>query len=56
MEIIIIIVVIFIFGLVLRRKDDDLLDTLGRGANFGCWLVLIIAAIIIYSIYQSQKH
>ena len=56
MEIIIIIAVIFIIGLVLRRKDDDLLDTLGRGANFGCWLIFIIIAIIFYSIYQSQQH
>lgn len=53
MELIIIIAIIFIFGLALRRKDDDLLDTLGRGANFGCWLVLIIAAIFIYSVYKS---
>ena len=47
------IVVIFIIGLALRRKDDNLLDTLGRGANFGCWIILVIAAIFCYLMSQS---
>lgn len=51
--IVIIIVLIFIVGLVQRKKDDNLLDTLGKGANFGCFIILVIAAIFCYLMSQS---
>lgn len=50
---IVIILIALILGLISRNRDDNFLDTLGRGFNIGCalifWIIIITIAILYYS-------
>jgi hypothetical protein len=53
MEILIIVLILFLFiGFIFRNKEDNLLDTIGKGFNIGCgiifWFLVIIGLYIYY--------
>ena len=51
-SLLIIIVIFFILGLIFRNREDNFLDTLGKGFNIGCGIIfwiIITLAIIYYS-------
>lgn len=52
MTLLIFIIIFFILGLLMRNKGDNFLDTLSKGAEIGCVMVLIVLAIILYILHQ----
>jgi hypothetical protein len=49
MEIITILAIALIVGLIIRKKDDNTMQTLSKGC--GCLVVLIIIAILLFYYY-----
>lgn len=52
MTLLIFIIFFFILGLLMRNKGDNLLDTLSKGAELGCIMILIFLAISLYILHQ----
>jgi hypothetical protein len=52
MTLLIFIIFFFILGLLMRNKGDNLLDTLSKGAELGCIMILIVLAISLYILHQ----
>lgn len=52
MTLLIFIIFFFILGLLMRNKEDNLLDTLSKGAELGCVMILIVLAISLYILHQ----